>query len=176
MREKRSFLVITILVLVFFVSGCAQISDKFVRKPKKEETAMRYRAVKTYEVHPSLELYTKRYVFWKNWHREALDLLAESDRRQDFNQKKMVVSLEQEVSNLIDMQNMLIDEKAGKLQPLIDQMAAIEAEVKKNGVTQGNAVRIRRTLETTGRSVKESFSYNKIRGCIRDEFSNEPQS
>jgi hypothetical protein len=174
--SKRYFFVTTMLVLMFFISGCAQISEKFIRKPKEEGTAMRYRMVKTYEVHPTLELYTKRYVFWKNWHRESLDLLAESERKQDFNQKKMIVSLEQEVSNLMDMQSMLIDEKAEQLQPLIDQIAAIEVEVKKNGVTQGNTVRIRRTLEMAGRNVKEKFSYNKMRGCISDEFRGEPQS
>ncbi len=175
MRKKSFFWIAMILVLVFFISGCAQLSEKFVRKPKEEGTAMRYRMVKTYEVRPSLELYTKRYVFWKNWHRESLDLLAESDRKQDFNQKKMIVSLEQEVSNLMDLQSMLIDEKAEQLQPLIDQMAGIEADVKKNGVTRGNTVRIRRTLEMAGRNVKEDFSYNKVRGSIRDEFRTEPQ-
>ncbi len=150
----------------FSFSGCAQLREKFVRKSKEDEepAARRYYAVKAYDVHPSLELYTKRYIFWKNWHSELLAVLMHT------NHKKTVVAAEQTLSNLMDMQGMLVDEKAEDLQVSIDEMAGIEEKIKSERITKGNEVRMRRKLETLERKIKRDFSYTRMRGFIRDDF------
>lgn len=158
----RIFAVLT--VCVFLLTGCAQLKDKFVRKGKEEKPEPRFYAVKKYDVRPSLELYTKRYLFWKSWHRELLADLT------DDNQKKPVVAIEQATSNLMDMHGMLVDEKAEKLEALIGEMTKIERQIKKQRVTGANEVRIRKKLESLGREIGRYFSYNKVRGFIRDEF------
>ena len=167
MSVFRSVAVWAILAaFCFSFSGCAQLRDKFVRKRKEDEepAARRYYAVKEYDVRPSLELYTKRYIFWKNWHSELLAVLVHASH------KKTVVAAEQTLSNLMDMQRMLVDKKAEDLQGSIDEMAGIEEEIKNERITKGNEVRMRRKLETLERRIKRDFSYTKIRGFIRDDF------
>ncbi|RKY42656.1 MAG: hypothetical protein DRP85_01950 [Candidatus Makaraimicrobium thalassicum] len=167
MKRGDIRVLVILLAVSFALSGCAQIKDKFVRKPKEEKgIAKRYRPVREYDVRPSLELYTKRYIFWKNWHKELLSVLG------DANHKKKVVAAEQGLSNLLDMQNMLVDEKAGELQKLIDEMAGIETALKTEKVTRGTEVRMRKKLESLGRQIKREFSYNKMRGYIRGDFKN----
>ncbi|MBD3380444.1 MAG: hypothetical protein GF408_08305 [Candidatus Omnitrophica bacterium] len=151
-------------VMVIGSGGCAQLRDKFIRKKKEEPGMKRYTVVKPYDVRPSLDLYTKRYVYWKNWHRELLDVIDHS------NHKKTVVAVEQELSNLVDMQNMLVDEKAQELQEYIDELTEIELTIKKERVTLGNKTRLVRKLEALGRGVKRDFSYNKMRRYIADDF------
>ena len=154
-----------ILVLAITASGCAQIREKFVRKSDEDEPVLRYKVVRSYDVKPNLDLYTKRYIYWKNWHKELLDVLSDS------NHKKVMVSIEQEVSNLIDMRNMLIKEKADELQVYVVKLEEIEAKIKKERVTFGNQVRIRKILESLGRQIKLKFSYTKMKDYISDEFA-----
>ena len=165
MRKKEVNTIVLLIAITFMVSGCAQMRDKFIRKPKKDETAVKqYQPVRTYDVHPSLELYTKRYIFWKNWHRELLDVLPQESH------KKKVVAIEQEVSNLMDMQSMLVDEKAEEMQKPIDELKQLEATIKKQKITHGNEIRIRKKLELIGKEIKRDYSYNKMKDYIRDDF------
>ncbi|MFH1552403.1 MAG: hypothetical protein ABID83_02020 [Candidatus Omnitrophota bacterium] len=165
MRKKDIRVLVVLLAVAVALSGCAQIRDKFVRKPKEEKVkAKRYYAVKAYDVHPSLDLYTKRYIFWKNWHKDLLSVLG------DDNHKKVTVAVEQDISNLMDMRSMLVDEKADELQKSIDEMIAIETTLKKERITPGNEVRIRRNLELIGKNIKRDFSYTKMGDYIRSDF------
>ncbi|MFQ5952330.1 MAG: hypothetical protein ACE5JK_02885 [Candidatus Omnitrophota bacterium] len=165
MNRKRIMAVV--LISAVLVSGCTTIKEKFTRKPKEEEQFRRYVVVREYDVHPSLDLYTKRYIFWKNWHKELLNKLMGD------NHKKIVVAIEQDVSNLYDMKRMLVDEKGDKLQEIINQMSDIEDRIKNQRVTGANRVRMRRKLESLGREVKRNYSYTKVRGLIRDDFRTE---
>lgn len=164
MKKNGFFIAVCLLFFATALSGCAELKDKFVRKKKEDPHAKSYYAVRKYDVHPTLELYTKRYVFWKNWHREVLDVIDHD------NQKKVKVAIEQEISNLMDMQNMLVDEKADAMQKPIDEMIEVERTIKTNGVTSGNKVRIRRSLENLGKEIKRDFTYTKMRGFIADDF------
>ncbi|MFH1798766.1 MAG: hypothetical protein ABH844_05485 [Candidatus Omnitrophota bacterium] len=163
--KKFCNLSLMIVVSLFLTSGCAGMRDKFVRKPKeKDETAKTYQSIRKYDVRPSLELYTKRYIFWKSWHRELLGVLDAE------NHKKTVTAIEQEISNLMDMRSMLVDEKANELKLIIDEMDDIEMTIKKQRVTGGNGVNLRRRLEAIGRDIQRDFTYNKIPEFIRSEF------
>jgi len=165
MKMRNRAVLIIILAFSFLFSGCAAIKDKFVPKPKEEDTqTKKYFAVRKYDVRPSLELYRKRYVLWKNWHKELLSILR------DANHKKIVVAIEQENSNLMDMHNMLVDEEAEKLQKIIIQMESIEQLIKKGRLNTGGEVRIRQKLESLGRAIKRDFSYDKMKDSIRGDF------
>ena len=165
MNNRKIQVILVVLAVAFLGSGCAQLKEKFVRKSKEEEVRpRRYRVVKEYDVHPTLDLYTKRYIYWKNWHRELLDVLGEA------NQKKTNVVINQDISNLRDMRNMLVDEKSDQLQVIIDEMTQIAQKLKTERVTGGNEIRVRRKLEALGREIKRDFSYTKMKGFIRDDF------
>ena len=163
--RHRNFGLMMLLLLSVTLCGCAQLKEKLVPKPKKEDvTARKYYPVRKYDVRPSLELYTKRYIYWKNWHRELLSVLT------DANHKKTVTAIEQETSNLEDMQSMLVADKAEELQVIISELAEIEKIIKTQRVTYGNQVRMQKKLELIGKKIKKNFSYNKIRGFIGDDF------
>ncbi|MBD3296845.1 MAG: hypothetical protein GF392_05700 [Candidatus Omnitrophica bacterium] len=163
--RKELKLLLPLAVMILFIAGCADLRQKFIPRKKEDESrTMHYYAVRKYDVKPSLELYTKRYVYWKNWQKEILDVI---DNR---NHKKIVVALEQAVSNLIDMRNMLVEEKARELQTYIDEMTEIEMSVKEQRMTRGTKVRTRRKLESLGKQIKRHFSYNRVGGYIADDF------
>ena len=167
--RKVVFRVIAVFLCVFVITGCAEFKEKFMRKSKEEKVkTQKYYAVKKYDIHPSLELYTKRYTFWKSWHREILDVLAG-----DSNKKKNV-AMEQATSNLFDMQRMLVDEKAEKMQPYLDKMVKLSKRIRIETLTQGNEVRIRHQLETMETEIKRNFSYNKMKNFIREDFRQKP--
>lgn len=163
-RNTRVVLILFIAIAVY-LTGCAELKDKFIPKPKEGKLkAKTYYSVKEYDVKPSIELYTKRYIYWKTWHQDLIEVMDQD------NYKKVVVAVEQDTSNLRDMQRMLVDEKAAELQGSIDEMEEIESTIKKEKITAGNRIRIKRRLETLGRGIKRDFSYNKMQDCIRDEF------
>ncbi|MFH1837660.1 MAG: hypothetical protein ABH862_06080 [Candidatus Omnitrophota bacterium] len=166
----RIFLLFFLITNVIGITGCAQLRDKFVRKKEEKIENKRYLSVKEHDIHPSMELYTKRYLFWKTWHKELLEVLPKG------NHKKIVVAVEQEVSNLMDMRNMLVDEKAEELQKYLDELINTETVIKKEGITKGNEVRIRRSLKNLGNRIKEEFTFRKMNGCIRDDFRREKQT
>lgn len=146
------------------ISGCADLKNKFVRKKKEKPQAKRYYAVKTYHVKPSIELYTKRYVLWKTWHDELEAVLTNS------NFKKPRMAAEQALSNMIDMRNMLVDEKADLLQRYVDDMTYVEKTIKTQRVTSGNQTQLQKRIEVIGFEVQRKFSYNDMRKFIRSEF------
>ncbi|HPN72794.1 MAG TPA: hypothetical protein PKZ41_02235 [Candidatus Omnitrophota bacterium] len=168
--RKTFYIFFTVLFCALTLSGCADLKSKFIRKSKQQTAPKRYIPVREYDVKPSMELYTKRYIFWKNWHKEFMDLV--SDQRMT-NEKKLLVSIEQEISNLYDMRGMLVDERGDELQLLIDKMAEVEQDMRKQNLTQGNRVRITRTMELLGKEIKDKFSYREVTGEIRDEFRKE---
>jgi hypothetical protein len=153
--------------LTFLSSGCSDLKSKFVRKSEKEPGLRTYIPVQEYDIRPSMDLYTKRYIFWKNWHREFMDLIR--DPRMS-NQKKITVALEQEISNLYDMRRMLVDARGDELQGYIDKVQKIENDLKTQTLTMGNRVRIQRTMDLLGKGIQGRFSYRKVTGEIRDEF------
>ncbi len=166
-RNKTDLLRITALFLsmVILFSGCAQIKEKFIRKSKDPKVeSKRYQVVREYKVRPNLELYKKRYVFWKSWHRELLSVLRDSNR------KKPLSAVREDISNLSDMRNMLTDDKAEGVKALIDIMEECEKILKERKITPGNDVRIRKKLKSVRTQVEKNFSPKKVQGHIRHDF------
>lgn len=168
MKKQITLSGICLLVALCFasvsLSGCADLRNKFIRKKKEKPQAKRYYAVKTYHVKPSIELYTKRYVLWRSWQSELEAVLTNS------NFKKPRMAAEQALSNLTDMRNMLVDEKADQLQRYVDDMTYVEKTIKNQRVTSGNQAQLQKRVEVVGFEVERRFSYNDMRKYIRSEF------
>jgi hypothetical protein len=166
MGRDLLFAVSLALAASFLSAGCSNI--QLIPKKKEEARTTRYYKVRKYDIKPSIDLYTKRYTYWKTWHRELLEVLA------DGNFKKPEEAIDQAISNLWDMQRMLVDEKAAALGKYLDEMIQIQDTMKKEKITAGNETRIRRKLESLEREIKRGFSYNKMGGSIRNEFAKTP--
>ena len=163
-----SVLIAFVLVCVAInISGCASLRDKFVRKKKKEATTAHYRSMVDYDIRPSLELYTKHYVYWRSWSKELLELLGE-------NAKKDKRSIREVIGNLEDMRNMLVDVKADELEKHIERLRGVEKDIAKGNITTGTKTRIRLVLEKEAKLIKIDFSYRKMGPFIREEFRRKP--
>lgn len=166
MMLRRFVLVLAVIFAASSMAGCSpsDLKDKFVRKKKAKPSAKRYYAVKTYHVKPSLELYTKRYVLWKAWQKELEDVLLNS------NSKKPRLAADQALSNLVDMQNMLVDEKYKALGKYVDEMTKVEKTIRTQKVTRGNQAWLQKQIELIGFEVERRFSYNDMKKYIAEEF------
>lgn len=164
MMLRRFALFVAVIFAASSMAGCADLKDKFVRKKKGKVSAKRYYAVKTYHVKPSLDLYTKRFVLWKAWQNELEAVLL------DDNFKKPRMAADQALSNLVDMQNMLVEEKFVALGKYVDEMTKVEKAIRTQKVTPGNQTWLKKQIELIGFEVERRFSYNDMRKYIADEF------
>jgi len=155
--------VILILILTLNLTGCAQLRKKFIRKKKVTEPLPHYERIMEYDASPSIELYTKHYVYWRSWHRDAVVLLGK-------NIKKDKRCIREMISNLEDMKSMLDDEEGGKLEKHIAVLRKLESDIKKGSLTHATKTRMRRVLEREFTLIKRNFSYAKMDSHIRSDF------
>ena len=161
---RRFTLVMAVIFAASSMAGCSDLKDKFVRKKKGKVSARRYYAVKTYHIKPSLDLYTKRFVIWKAWQNELEAVLLND------NSKKPRMASDQALSNLVDMQNMLVEEKFVALGKYVDEMTKVEKTIRTQKVTPGNQTWLKKQIELIGFEVERRFSYNDMKKYIADEF------
>lgn len=160
---SRIMLILLILFLALDTTGCAGLRKKFVRKKKVEEKKPHYYRIEKYDTHPTLELYTKHYVYWRSWHREIIELLGE-------NIKKDKRCIDEMIGNLQDMMIMLVDEKGDELEKHIEALRGIKKEIDRRDLTLATKTRVRRVLEKEFMLIKIDFSYRKMAPYIRSEF------
>ncbi len=151
-------------VLALDMQGCASIQKKFTRKKKTEAKPNYHHILEDHTLVPSMELYTKHYIYWKNWHREIIATLGK-------NSKKDLRCITEMVGNLQDMQRILTDEKAAELEPHIKVLQKIEEEVRSGNMTMGTKTQIMRRLEKEYALIKMGYSYNKVGPYIRETFA-----
>jgi len=159
----RIIIAFSILALMLSLTGCAQLRKKFIRKKKVEEAMPHYERIKKYDVSPSIELYTKHYIFWRSWHREAVNLLGK-------NTKKDKRCVREMIKNLEDMRDLLVDEKGDQLEDHILVLRKIERDLQKRSLTFATKTRVRMVLEKEFKLIKINFSYTKMEPYIRSDF------
>ncbi|MCX5679563.1 MAG: hypothetical protein NTZ95_02705 [Candidatus Omnitrophica bacterium] len=164
---KRVLTFAIALFLIFNIAGCASIQKKFTRKKKEAVKMPRIYQVKKYERKPTPELYKKHYVYWESFQSEMIMVLGQ-------NNKKNMVCIEHILSNLRDMQNMLLPEKAAELEVHIVRLAKIKDILVKEDLTTFNRNYIMMTLERESRYIKRIFIYSKVKDSIRTSYEDEP--
>lgn len=169
---KNKFLKKQIIVMVGLcviagigLTGCSSLQKKFIRKKKGPEKPPQVYHVQQYNITPSIELYSKHYIYWKNWHRQILDTLGD-------NSKSDARCIQEMISNLVSMKEMLVPEKGDQLDKHIVKLQKIEKDIKAKNLTDATKTRIRRTLEKELKSIKVQFSYRKIGPYLAKEFRN----
>lgn len=160
---RRIISIFLIFFLLAGMTGCEGLRKKFTRKKKESVKMPRIYQVKKYEKKPSPELYKKHYAYWMSWHSELLKVLGA-------NHKKDVRCIEETISNLRDMQSILVQEKADRLAPHIDNLVKVKDVILKEDMTQFNKDYIRRNLEKEDRSIKREFCFSKVKNYIQKSF------
>ena len=117
-------------ILAFFMlanlTGCETLAKKFRRKPKKTVKMPRMYQIKKYEKKPTPELYKKHYAYWESWQSELIQVLGQ-------NRKKDLLCIDQIISNLQDMQNILVPEKGKEMETHIERLITVKETIQGMG-------------------------------------------
>jgi hypothetical protein len=165
MKKMLSWLIV--FFLIANMTGCEPLAKKFRRKKKETVRMPRVFKVKKYEKKPSPELYKKHYAYWSSWQSELIKVLGQ-------NHKKDLVCIEHIVSNLIDMQNILVPEKGAELTPHIEKLSRVQDVITREELTTANRDYVLRSLEREDRFIKKNFSYTRVKNCLKKSFDDEP--
>lgn len=165
MRNKK-FILFIVLVLALSFTGCAQIQRKFTRKKKETTRLPSYRAVKPYEYKPTPELYEKHFTYWQSWEKEFLQVMGK-------NSKKDARCINEMISNLRDMQNILVEEKAAELEPHIVRIEGLKETIISASGSTYNSVYVRSVLETEQVEIYNKFRYKRVKDYLKKSFEDD---
>ena len=166
---KRIAYFVIAFFLIVNIAGCAGLQKKFTRKKKETVKMPRIYQVKKYESRPTPELYKKHYVYWESFQSEMIMTLGP-------NRKKNMICIEHILSNLSDMQNMLLPEKAAELETHIVRLTKIKDILVKEDLTTFNRNYIMMTLERESRYIKRGFVYSKVKDSLRTSYEDAPKA
>lgn len=160
---KKALIVVVALFVAFNMVGCANLQRKFTRKKKETVKMPRIYKVRDYERKPTPELYKKHYVYWESFQSEMIKTLGK-------NHKKDKMCIEHILSNLKDMQNMLVPDKAAQMDLHISRLAKVKDVVEKEELSKFNQNYIMMTLERESRYIKREFVYDKVKNSLRTSY------
>jgi hypothetical protein len=166
---KRLISILLAFFLLLNLAGCDAVAKKFTRKKKETVKMPRFYQPQKYTKKPSPELYKKHYVYWESFQAELVNVLGESH-------KKDLMCIEQIVSNLRDMQNILDPEKGAELKKHVDRLVSVKDTIEREELSQFNKDSIKSTLEHEERLIRREFVYGKIKDHLKKSFENEPQT
>lgn len=151
---------IIIFILCITLVGCAGLQRKFIRKKKEEPKPLPITEMYDYKKELRVdELYKKHFLFWKSWQGELID-------KMDWTYKKRTECYEGLLENLAEMKKYLKEEKAKELDPFIEELAAIDAKVRKKRLVESEKYRMRQLLERTKRQIEKRFSYSDVKDYL----------
>jgi len=165
---KRWIAFVIVVAFAFNLAGCDAVQRKFTRK-KKEVKAPRIYQLKKYDIKPSPELYEKHFSYWQSWSSEILQRLGD-------NHKKDVRCINELISQLQDMKNILVPEKADALQKYAGQYDRVRNTIERQELSQYNKSDSMMTLERLDRTVKREFCLDRIRNYIKQSFDSDEEA
>jgi len=160
---RRIVAYITIIAMAFSLTGCASLQKKFTRKKKQEKKMPRMYQTKKYEKKPTPELYQKHYVYWMTWQSEAISDIGQNSKRDK-------VFMTHILSNLRDMQNILVKEKGDELGQHIKKLESVRDTVLRDEVNAANRSTLIQVLEREDRFIKREFKLAKVKSYLKISF------
>lgn len=152
-----------IIVIALALAGCDSLQRKFTRKQKYVKPVPRLYQLKKYDIKPSAALYSKHYAYWQSWMSELLQDLGG-------NRKKDIRCVEEAISQLNDMRNILVQEKADALAKHIHRIEGVRDIIVKEELSQFNRSQILMTLEREDRTIRREFDVAGIKGYVKESF------
>jgi hypothetical protein len=158
---KKYLKIALIIVLIANLSGCAELRRKLIKKKKSRKEEISFYRVEEYKTKPLAERYDEHYMLWHNWH---LDLL----RMEGTSHLRDLRAANEVLRHLTEMRDLLEQEKASELNVQIEQMEGVIAKLKREKRDVAEDVRSRRLLEKIERIIINDFTYNRIKGYIKE--------
>jgi len=163
---RRAISWILVLFMLVNLTGCETLAKKFRRKSKKTVKMPRMYQVKKYEKKPTPELYKKHYAYWESWQSELIQVLGN-------NRKKDLLCIEQIISNLRDMQNILVPDKGKEMESHIDKLIKVKEMIVSTDLTKANSGYAVRILEREDRLITKYFAYRKVKNFLKKSFEDD---
>ncbi len=160
MLIKKMLMLIFFAMLMLELVGCEAFVRKFTRKSKKSDTPIEMVLVPEEYKGPNMskeEIYRQYYTYWRTWHDELLNSLAQSASL-----KKRMDCAEQALKNLVYLRNMLTADGQKSFDAQIARLNDLLGEIK-NDPYGGNNSRSFREAEKIKSSIHKGFIYPKIK-------------
>ena len=153
-------------VMAFLVSGCEPLRKKFTRKKKQEaEEATEIPVLEPMEypkkVYNVEEDYKNRYTLWRAWHKELIESIAENE-----GQKRKLYHLNQTVTQLTAMQNLLLEEKGGMLKDILGKYKKLQMDIEAP-VSLRDATSWKNELDSIENKIRDNYSFSKVQSSIK---------
>jgi hypothetical protein len=152
--------VLTALVLILTISGCASAKKKFVRKKKTEtKSTVMYTEKEFVRPYSNEYYYTQHYNMWRTWHQDLMKFM-------DGNAKSRERAGDEVLKNLNGMKQYLNEERGDLLQAEIDD---VEASTRLMSGADSNRARAARSLERSYRIIQSNFETADMKPFILED-------
>ena len=157
-----------LLALAVMVGGCETLQRKFTPKHKNVKPPVPVVAFKTYAPTQSAgELYQHNLQLWDFWNGELVDGFGVSE-------KKVKHASQESLALLLDLQRFLPDEKAGQMQPLIDEHRRLDQRIQRGDLNDSVSQTLKRQFEYQQREVHRRFSPEHMKDHLHLPDTNAP--
>ena len=154
---------VIIFTLVFGCAGCSPYwKKKFIRPKKGKAKQTAIIQAQDYEKPLNVAAYDRSYLFWKTMHADLLDRFGN-------NNKNDIFALTRMKSNLSEMRNLLVEEKAAQIGPHIAKIDDIMQKMKVRAISENLRDRIKHDLERQMRRIMREFSPEKVSELIKPD-------
>lgn len=166
MKERARLLLIVFMCLsIVSLSGCETVRRKFVRKAKAEkenpEEVIYVPQEYPVQVTSNEDTYRNYYTFWKGWHQELIEVLSEGQ-----NHKKQVECINEIVSNLNKMKDLLTLDAQSGLNESIQKIIPIKDEIVAGKSNPSNFAIMKVKLESIKNKIAKDYIIKKIKQSI----------
>ena len=155
--------------LVTGLTGCESLQRKFTRKPKQAPKPLA--PIITFQDYSRamtpMDRYRKHYMMFDYWNDELMEALQGSTP----NPKRFKRASEEALTELQTMKELLIDDVAVRLDPLLEERAKIHRQLQAPSFNTGSANTIGRTLESQTRQIQREFFWRDVQESLKPQDS-----
>ena len=152
---------------LLLVNGCEGLQKKFIRKSKKpleRPTPIVNFQDYTRTMTP-LDRYRKHALIFDYWNDELIDALGPSGS----NPKRIKRASAEALQELATLQQVLQDEQAAWLQPLLDERRRLDARLQRATYAPSHTDQIRRDVERQTRLFERQFSWQDMQDHLKSQ-------
>ena len=153
------------VLLVAALTGCESLQRKFTRKPKHPGPAPT--PIVSFQDYTQamtpLDRYRKHSVLFDYWNDELLEALQQST----VNPKRFKKASSESLAELGIMKDLLLDDVAARLTPLIEERAHINRQLQSPAFNTSQATTIGRVLERHTRQIHREFLWRDVEDKLK---------
>ncbi len=163
---KKEIISASLIITVFFTSGCSGAwRKKFIRRKKDEDKQGPVLQPYDYKREfTNRQLYANHYVFWKNSESELIGSVKEKS-----NLKRIKSQANYSLVEINKLADLLVDEKQELIMPYVEELEDIVDKVSRPNYVQSNSNYINSQLSRHYRAVARQFSYFHMKNFVKPD-------